>query len=741
MKASRALCAKRFKKVNTNFASAKINASNWPLLAANWVPEQTRLAEELVTGVFDEYFSQLNAYYSPRQILQHYLEEIKKQRIKQIPDRTTAEILMRCFYKIEDKERQSHLPHCIRLGDGWAIDGADCKPYRFDSFTPYVFKEKIHLRDSLKVRRILTNSKHVVVGRLAREADVLFMCGVIMCCEKRSLQEKAIFIEAGQHLLKALENETTYKFLHPCTMDKVLDALVVLHTNYFEKRDRAGADVDNFMNATVCNAFGLIIIWLMEKDQAAFYEAKKKGPDTAEPNYIRTITPHFLRKMAPCMDSATLLTHIENLGMTVEDPSLLFDVISKRFKSSTHANTRMDELLEFAEKESDPYKLQAVKRQIKNQEIILLQENTWTDKLRHTFGKLGYKVLSHESWNSDEGIECFTNLVSLLTRPRQSYESGTMDKKVEIKVKCKVDQVKLANWQVALTLIGKSSQQFEDDGDKGRGLASLHYFTDWSTGILPLLHRLAQCDFRLYNKALTAKEIDDCIDANVPRVIVSPVRMKDQQLDLHSFFQCLAAREDFPYDNPRVWGACLNAAVATSSLVAAEELAYSIITHFDSWAVHEGRRNMMAVNALVKKTRNPHHLRILFNKLTGGVMDAAPLVSKDAYSDAFDYFIHAEMWEEAVEVLWHEGCAHEAAVVSDAVLLKVVYCMCNVVYLTGSSRHEVINLLKSRMYFMAENMGINNSATEYRSLYRHRLKDVLPKDVYQNLDQLMDTLP
>ena len=668
----------------------------------SWVPEQTLLFEVLMTGVFDEDFGDLDTNCNPLQILRHYFEKVN--RIKQIPDRTTAEILMRCFYKTEDKERHtSHDTHGIRpvhsSSDGRAIDGADCKKYLFDSFTPYVLKESINLKQALKIRGILTNSKPVVVGRLAHEADVLFMCGVIMCCDKRSLQEKAIFIEAGQHLLKALENETTYKVLHPCTVDKVLDALVVLHTNRFEKRDRAGADVDNlnvsdtdtfmdnFMNMTVSTAFGFIINWL----QTALLEVKQKGPDTTASNHIHTITPHFLRKMAPCMDSATLLTHIENLGMTVEDPSLLFDVISKRFKSSTHANTRMDELLELEEKESDPNKLQAVEEQIKNQEIILLQENTWTDKLRHTFGKLGYKVLSHESWNSDEGIECFTNLVSLLTRPRQSD----------------MVEEKLANWQVALTLIVSNSQQIKE----GCGLASLHYFTDWSTGILPLLQRLAQCDFRLYNKALTAKEIDDCIDANVPRVIVSPVRMKDQQLDLHSFFQCLAAREDFPYDNPRVWGACLNAAVATSSLVAAEELAYSIITHFDSWAVHEGRRNMMAVNALVKKTRNPHHLRILFNKLTGGVMDAAPLVSKDAYSDAFDYFIHAEMWEEAVEVLWNEGCAHEAAVVSDAVLLKVVYCMCNVVYLTGSSDtpDKALNLLKSRMYFMAEIIGINNS--------------------------------
>ena len=314
MKVSRALCAKRFKKVNTNFASAKINASNWPLLAANWVPEQTRLAKELVTGVFDQHFGRLKANYTAMKTLEHYLEEIKKQRIKQIPDRTTAEILMRCFYKTEDKERQSHLPHHIRLGDGWAIDGADCKDYRFDSFTPYVFKEKVNLGQALKVRGIMYDSKHVVVGRLAHEADVLFMCGVIMCCEKRSLQEVRIFAQAGQHLLKALKDGRT-KFLHPCTIDKVLDALVVLHTNRFEKRDRAGADVDNlnvsdtdtFMDNDPMNvvhdAFGLIINWIKYNDEVV---QKKKGPDTAASNHIRTITPHFLDKMAPCMDSTTL---------------------------------------------------------------------------------------------------------------------------------------------------------------------------------------------------------------------------------------------------------------------------------------------------------------------------------------------------------------------------------------------------------------------------------------------------
>ena len=110
---------------------------NTNLSAANWSPEQTLLARGFMTGPLDEYYCHLDRKESPLKILQHYLEEIKQHSRTTIANSTTAELLMRCFYKIEDKARQSHLRHHTRHGDGWAIDGADCKEfYDFDPFTP-----------------------------------------------------------------------------------------------------------------------------------------------------------------------------------------------------------------------------------------------------------------------------------------------------------------------------------------------------------------------------------------------------------------------------------------------------------------------------------------------------------------------------------------------------------------------------------------------------------------------------
>eukprot|EP01059_Diplonema_ambulator_P002483 TRINITY_DN12104_c0_g1_i1.p1 TRINITY_DN12104_c0_g1~~TRINITY_DN12104_c0_g1_i1.p1 ORF type:complete len:671 (+),score=232.33 TRINITY_DN12104_c0_g1_i1:47-2059(+) len=144
-------------------------------------------------------------------------------------------------------------------------------------------------------------------------------------------------------------------------------------------------------------------------------------------------------------------------------------------------------------------------------------------------------------------------------------------------------------------------------------------------------------------------------------------------------------------------------------------------------------------NVLLGYIYNPEQVRTVLGLLEQHKMQ----VSKETYLKLFTIYVRRELWDEAVDVLWHSSGVNAPPKIKVALTVRAAHCLCMSSYLSHvpERAHEAIKLLSNGIEAWADSVKVLDDAHGQWKAAREIFRKSIPKDLFIKVEAVAASLP
>ena len=740
-----------YKPLNESFATHAVDCSDWKALRTAWNVEQAAVGLSEFGRVFEKYYGALGQL-TTLQLLKEQLVLVKTKKKSRVSDLESAELLLSCVLHTVGRLRGLPLAEkARRVGDGWVTSSRDVQDRKFDRFYPYHVREKdeINLAEALKVRRVLFKRSGIEVehARATMEADLLFLSVIVIRFGEAEESEKGgklykVVQEASSQLLwkmqvdeELLQKSRFLATLHPCTVDYILDALVVIRARTERGIRHAHAAYDVEENERLTPVFRYLhdvcfnVISILR--DASVQHRSVLGPA----KFPALCFPRYMQKIARCVSEKELRTLLlsSQSRPLLNDPALIIPLLEKAY---TDVSVTSDELAALKEKlprrgASTAAQVPPEMRREKDRlEAALTQACV---SLKQVFALLRMKneaFVTDPCWETEKGVSGMVQLLRLLSADLSGFGDNLSEAK--------------GKWWLFMKIMVLTSKQSSASGHDTP--AAAYFYDSYATEMTDALSNLVQKSHKVALRTTVvlpggvasahtppapseAHVRSGAILPSCDRGVVIPPKGLAEQ-----FFLGVLSRDDFPFSDEIFWVKFLSASAAVCSEAGHSEVASSLLQSFKEG---RGGGGAHAIGMLISKMREPKQI----TEAIRWASKRGPL-PKAVYLAALQAFIDAELWEEAVQDVWEGAGAKESQEVQAAMTMRVAHCMCMATHLSGGCypASHARDLLSKNLLRWAEVTSPRDAPVAQHRAAKTVFAKVLPAELCAKMNNLVASL-